>query len=107
MLRTCVAGSFLEVGDERAVALLERAETESRSRGEVWWLPETLRLRALADRAFGRGASARALLDEARRLAEEQGSVLLQGRIDAELGPIDTELGPIDTVDGRAVEPDR
>jgi DNA-binding SARP family transcriptional activator len=82
MLRTCAAAACLVVGDARAVDLLEQAETEARSRGEVWWLPETLRLRAVADRAFGTGASAEALLTEARRIADEQGSTLLLARLD-------------------------
>ncbi|HSJ91289.1 MAG TPA: BTAD domain-containing putative transcriptional regulator [Ilumatobacter sp.] len=82
MLRTCVAATMLESGDGRAVALLERADADARTRGEVWWLPETLRLRALADRAFGTGASAPALEAEARRLAREHGSVLLLARLE-------------------------
>jgi DNA-binding SARP family transcriptional activator len=82
MLRTCVAGAMLHVGDSRAVVLLEQADDEARSRGEVWWLPETLRLRALADRTFGSGASADGLLAEARRIAADQGSTLLLARLD-------------------------
>jgi hypothetical protein len=84
MLRTCVGEAFLHVGDDRAVALLEHAEAEARSRGEVWWLPETLRLRALSDRAFGSGQTADGLLREARRTAEEQGSTLLLARLDGD-----------------------
>ena len=82
MLRTCAAAACLAAGDERAVSLLERAEADARSRGEVWWLPETLRLRAVADRTFGSGASAERLLTEARRVADEQGSALLVARVD-------------------------
>ena len=45
-----------------------RRGARPRRRGEVWWLSETIRLQALADRRFGDdGSQAAALLDEAER----------------------------------------
>ena len=55
----------------------------SEYRGEVWWLSETLRLQALADRRFGDGSRADALLDEAEALARKQGAQLIVARIAA------------------------
>jgi len=57
-----------------AVDVLRRARTEATSTGEVWWLPETLRLLAEALAAAG-GASdeVTGLADQAVALADAQG----------------------------------
>jgi hypothetical protein len=82
-LRTFVADACLALDDERAVGLLETAAAEARSRGERWWLAETMRLQALADRRFGDGRRADDLLAEAEELARRQGATLLVQRLAA------------------------
>jgi DNA-binding SARP family transcriptional activator len=80
-LRTFVADASLAVGDGRAVELLEQARSEALARGEVWWLSETVRLQAEADRRWGDGSRAAALLDEAETLAREHGAQLVLARL--------------------------
>ncbi len=80
-LRTFLADACLAVGDRRAVELLERARAEAESRGERWWLAETLRLLAEADARFGDGTRAVELLDEAESLATKQGAGVVLPRI--------------------------
>ena len=83
-LRTCVADACLALDDDRAMGLLETADAEARSRGERWWLAETMRLQALADRRFGDGRRADDLLAEAEALARRQGATLLVERLAAQ-----------------------
>lgn len=73
----------MSLGDARAVELLARARDEATSRGEVWWLAETIRLQAEADLRFGNGSRAVDLLDEAEALAATQGALLILPRIAA------------------------
>jgi DNA-binding SARP family transcriptional activator len=80
-LRTFVADACLSVGDGRAVDLLEQARTEALARGEVWWLSETVRLQAEADRRWGDGSRAPALLEESEALAREHGAQLVLTRL--------------------------
>jgi hypothetical protein len=82
-LRTFVGHALLEVGDDRAVEVLAEARREAEARHEVWWLAETIRLQALADRRFGDGSRAADLLDAAEQLATRQGALLLLPRIAA------------------------
>ncbi len=82
-LKTFVGQALLEVGDSRAVELLAEARREAEARHEVWWLSETIRLQALADRRFGDGSQAVALLDEAEQLATRQGARVILPRIAA------------------------
>jgi hypothetical protein len=82
-LRTFLADACLVADDPRAVALLEQARAEAESRGERWWLAETLRLLAEADARFGDGVRAIALLDEAEALATKQGARVVLPRIAA------------------------
>ena len=81
MLRTFAGAALLEAGDPRAVAQLDQAIDDARSRNEVWWLAETLRLRAIADTAFADGSRAAALREEAIALATEQGAHLVLARL--------------------------
>lgn len=82
-LRSFVADACLALGDRGAIDLLERARAEGNSRGEVWWLSETIRLQAEADQRFGDGSRAVDLLDEAESLASTQGAQLILPRIAA------------------------
>jgi hypothetical protein len=82
-LRTFLGHALLEAGDERAVATLAQARREGESRGELWWMPETIRLQALADRRFGGDAATVALLDEAEALATRLGAGVVLPRIAA------------------------
>jgi hypothetical protein len=82
-LRTFVGHALIEAGDADAVGALATARHEGESRGEVWWLPETIRLQAVADRMFGDGSQAEALLDEAEALATVQGALVVLPRIAA------------------------
>lgn len=75
-----VADAAIAVGDPVALELLASAEERARSRGEVFWLAEVLRLRAVADRRFADGSRAAELLDEAESLASRQGANLLVER---------------------------
>jgi hypothetical protein len=82
-LRTFLARACLVAGDPRAVGLLAEAEHEARTRGETWWLAETLRLRALADERFGDGSRARAWREAATSLARSQGATIVLARLRA------------------------
>lgn len=82
-LRTLIGDACLSLGDRRAVELLEHAQREAVTRGEVWWLAETLRLLAEADLRFGEGNLAAETLAEADALAAAQGAALLIQRIGA------------------------
>lgn len=82
-LRSMVADACITIEDPRAVELLQVARAESEARSECWWLAEIIRLQAVADRRFGDGSRADALLDEAERVATEQGAALLLPRIAA------------------------
>ncbi len=83
-LRTFVADACPAAGDnERALDLLHAAAAAARSRGEQWWLAETLRLTAVALARSGRPTDAAGLLDDARSLAAEQRSTLLVARVAA------------------------
>lgn len=84
-MRSFTAAAHLELGDTgRALDLLQAAASEARSRGEAWWLAETLRLTARALRTAGDTAAADALLDDAAALAAQQGALLLTARVAAE-----------------------
>ena len=52
-------------------------------RGEIWWIAETMRLQALADRAVRRRAQAVAWLDAAEALATRLGAGIVLPRIAA------------------------
>jgi hypothetical protein len=82
-LRSFVGHALLEADDSRAVATLAQARREGESRGELWWMPETIRLQALAERRFGDRARAAALLDEAESLASRLGAGIVLPRIAA------------------------
>ena len=82
-LRTFLGHALLEMDDERAVGALAQARLEGESRGELWWMPETIRLQALAERRFGDGARSAALLDEAEALATRVGAGVVLPRIAA------------------------
>jgi hypothetical protein len=84
--RTFAGAALLNYDDPAAVAVLERAHREAVERGEVWWLAETLRIRAHAERRFGDAALARGLLAEARHIAAQQGARLLVDRLAADGG---------------------
>ncbi|WP_068113384.1 ATP-binding protein [Nocardioides dokdonensis] len=66
---------------DRALALLDAATVSARSRHDVWWLPDVLRRRA----ALLTTASAVPLLEQARDLALQHGSVALQRRCERDL----------------------
>jgi DNA-binding SARP family transcriptional activator len=80
-LRSFLADTCLAVSDPRAIALLDQSRVEAESRGELWWLPEIIRLRAEADLRLGDGNLAPQLLDEAETLAASQGSHIVLPRI--------------------------
>jgi DNA-binding SARP family transcriptional activator len=61
---------------DAARASLDAARTAAESRGDTWWLPEVLRMRA----ALSEGSQRDALLRSALDLAEQQGSTTLAGR---------------------------
>jgi DNA-binding SARP family transcriptional activator len=79
--RTFAGEALLHVDDASARDVLQLAYAETLERGEVWWLAETLRLMAHAERRFGDPSKSAQLLDEARRVADEQGVNLLIGRL--------------------------
>ncbi|HEX6517422.1 MAG TPA: AAA family ATPase [Nocardioidaceae bacterium] len=66
---------------EDAEAALDAARSTAEQRGDAWWLPEVIRMRA----ALSSPDSAGALLESALRLAEEQGSHALADRCRADL----------------------
>jgi DNA-binding SARP family transcriptional activator len=82
-LRTFLGHALLEADDERAIATLAESRREGESRGELWWMPETIRLQALADRRFAGGAATADLLDEAETLATRLGAGIVLPRIAA------------------------
>jgi DNA-binding SARP family transcriptional activator len=82
-LRSFLGHGLLETGDARAVATLAVARREGESRGELWWMPETIRLQALAERRFGDETRVAALLDEAEALATRLGAGIVLPRIAA------------------------
>jgi DNA-binding SARP family transcriptional activator len=84
VFRTFAGEALLHVDDASACDVLDLAYAETLERGEVWWLAETLRLRACAERRFGDPQKATTLRDEARRVAAAQGAQLLVDRLDAE-----------------------
>ncbi|MFN8022571.1 MAG: BTAD domain-containing putative transcriptional regulator [Acidimicrobiales bacterium] len=80
-LLTLVAEACLELGDERVFSFLDAADADAVPRHELWWMPETLRVRALALSRAGDHATAHQTLDLAAALAAEQGSTMLARRI--------------------------
>jgi DNA-binding SARP family transcriptional activator len=80
-LQTLAAEACLELGDERVFAFLDAADADAVPRRELWWMPETLRVRALALARTGDLDAAVHTLDLADGLATEQGSVMLARRI--------------------------
>jgi hypothetical protein len=93
-MRTFLADACLAAGDRRALELLERARAEAESRGERWWLAETLRLLAEADIRFGDGSRVAGLLDEAESLAARQGAGVVLPRIAATRAVLAGPSGP-------------
>ena len=84
VFRTFAGEALLHVDDASACDVLDLAYAEALERGEVWWLAETLRLRAHAERRFGDPHKATTLRDEARHVAAAQGAQLLVDRLAAE-----------------------
>ena len=82
-LRAFLGHALLDAGDERAVDVLERAQADATARGELWWLAETIRLRALAERRFGEPVHAAELLEAAAELATRQGAGVVLARLAA------------------------
>jgi hypothetical protein len=86
-LRAIAAHACLEHGDPRGLDLLDAAEADADARHERWWLPEIVRLRAVATHrardGSASGAGVAELLDRAEALAEEQGSLRLLARVRA------------------------
>jgi len=84
MFRSLYAEALLHLGRSAdAAAILRDIAAVSEADGDGWWLPETLRLLALAEAANGADpAATAALLARARALADEQGEQLLVMRID-------------------------
>ncbi len=80
-LRSFLGDALLAINDDRAVATLECARQEGESRGEIWWLPETIRLQSEAARRVGEPAEADALLAEAEALATRLGAGIVLERI--------------------------
>jgi DNA-binding SARP family transcriptional activator len=80
-LVTFVGHALLEAGDRRAVDVLALARGHAESRGEVWWLAETVRLQAVAEQRFGSPEQAAARFHEARRLAERHGTRIVLHRL--------------------------
>lgn len=79
-----LASNLAADGDAKgACAVLDSARATAELNQEGWWLPEVLRLRA----GHASGAARSALLGEARALAANQGSALLLGRLERDLGP--------------------
>lgn len=81
MLRTFHGAALLAAGEPEAIDVLAVARAEAEARHEVFWLAETIRLQAFADRAFAGGSRAERLLAEARALATEQGAELVLARL--------------------------
>jgi hypothetical protein len=81
-VRTFAGAALLQLGDRRALDVLERARAEAVERGEVWWLAETLRVLANAEERFGDPGRSQGLLIEAKQLAVRQGARLLVDRLD-------------------------
>lgn len=78
--RTILAEAMLRSGDERAAGELRRAKAAAEETGDVWWLPQTLWLLAEAEERWGEPASAQELREQARALAEQQGTRVLLAR---------------------------
>ncbi|MCB0997722.1 MAG: AAA family ATPase [Acidimicrobiales bacterium] len=87
-LQTLAAEVCLDLGDERVFAMLDAAEHDARPRHELWWMPETMRIRALALSVTGDVEAALDVARAARALAAEQGSSLLLRRIDATIAAL-------------------
>jgi DNA-binding SARP family transcriptional activator len=80
-LVTFAGQALLEAGDRRAVEVLGVARRHAESRGEVWWLAETVRVQALAEQRFGTAERGAELMAEARALAERHGTRIVLARL--------------------------
>jgi tetratricopeptide (TPR) repeat protein len=82
-----LAEAHLSRGDyETAAAITVRALETARSTGQMWWTPEVLRLHGEAIGMSGRsedGDVVRSLIEEARALALQQGSLQLKRKLPA------------------------
>ena len=87
MFRSLHAHALLHAGRaEDAAAILRDVAERCEHAGDRWWLPETLRLLALAGDAVGDDPNeSHRVLVRARSLADEQGERRLVDRIDATL----------------------
>ncbi|MFJ6417210.1 ATP-binding protein [Paeniglutamicibacter sp. NPDC091659] len=75
-----LASGMADEGDAKgACAVLDAALATAEQHSDVWWLPEVLRLRA----GLAGGPERRAMLERARAVAGEQGSVALLRRLEA------------------------
>ena len=85
MFRTFHGAALLTAGRPGDAAVeLRHALASSAATGDAWWRPETVRLLAEAEAALGAEAAAvGGLLDEAARLAEEQGAAIIAPRVAA------------------------
>ena len=79
--RTFHARALLRLDDPGALDVLRRARREAEALGDRWWLPETLRLLAVAEGRFGDRATVPVLLAEAEELAAAAGARVLVERI--------------------------
>jgi DNA-binding SARP family transcriptional activator/tetratricopeptide (TPR) repeat protein len=73
---------------DAARATLDAAMAASAARGEPWWLPEILRLRAAYDHGDARAVRLRTALD----LARSHGSVVLADRCAVDLSDLDGDI---------------
>ncbi|HWM18748.1 MAG TPA: BTAD domain-containing putative transcriptional regulator [Ilumatobacteraceae bacterium] len=87
--RTFFGAALLKLGLPDALSELRTARRDAEATGDRWWLPETIRLLAEAEAAFGDAAAAPALLDEAQALAEQQGTHVVLSRVDASRRALD------------------
>jgi hypothetical protein len=79
--RTFYAAALMRCGRPDALDELRRARRDADATWDRWWLPETLRLLAAAETAFGDPALAPDLLEAARAAAERQGTRVLRDRL--------------------------
>ncbi len=89
--RTLIADAFMAAGEiEHAIAMLDVALDETLRSGERFWESETRRSLALARHAGDLDDldTARAGVDEARRIAQQHEQALLVARADASLAQL-------------------
>jgi class 3 adenylate cyclase/predicted ATPase len=97
LFQALYAQALAKTGDmERALTLSDEAIFIGRTHGEVFALPEVLRLKARLLASVGHSDEARTCLAEALKLAREQGALCFELRVAVDLARIASERSEMD-----------